>query len=47
MTAVLNVRVEVEGYDAIVIRDVFSGSSVSGGRARSRCTARWPASLAC
>src|SRR5262245_62152369 len=33
ITAVLNVRVEVEGYDAIVIRDVFSGSSISGGRA--------------
>jgi hypothetical protein len=33
MTAVLNVRVEVEGYDPIVIRDVFSGSSVAGGRA--------------
>lgn len=33
MTAILNIRIEVEGHDPIVIRDVYSGSSVSGGRA--------------
>ena len=33
MTAELHARIEVEGHEPIVIKDTFSGSSYSGGRA--------------
>jgi hypothetical protein len=33
MTAELHARIEVEGHEPIVIRDTYSGSSYSGGRA--------------
>jgi hypothetical protein len=35
MTADLEVKIEMEGREPIVLRDTFSGSSVSGGRAPS------------
>jgi hypothetical protein len=33
LTAELEARIEVEGHEPVVIKDVFSGSSYSGGRA--------------
>jgi hypothetical protein len=35
LTAELRAKIEVEGHDPIIIRDTFSGSSYSGGRAPS------------
>src|SRR5436309_1126047 len=33
LTAELQARIEVEGHDPVVIKDTYSGSSYSGGRA--------------
>jgi hypothetical protein len=33
LTADLNARIEVEGHDPVIIKDTYSGSSYSGGRA--------------
>jgi hypothetical protein len=33
MTAVMEVRIEIEGQEPLIIKDTFSGSSYSGGRA--------------
>ena len=33
MTALLEARIEIEGQEPLLIKDTFSGSSYSGGRA--------------
>jgi hypothetical protein len=33
LTAEMNARIDIEGHDPIIIKDTFSGSSYSGGRA--------------